>query len=156
MSGFMKVLPDRTYLWDTTVTTYAHAPVVMKGSTPNTVTNPAGTSADQIIGFAQEDAGPSAPLQAANATSVPVQYFGVVQAYAKGTIHTGGLVKIGPTIVITPAGYTSAITVYTVVAATQTAAAAQPYPIVGRAESESSADGDLIYISLSNLMGTYY
>lgn len=153
MAGQSKPLPDRTFLWNTAVTTYAGAPVVIS-TVANTVTNPAGTAADIIVGIAQEDAGPLAPIQAVNAQSLAVQYFGTARCVAKGTINVGNAVKIGPTISITPAGYTSAITIYTVQAATQTVAGSQPYPIVGWAETPSAADGTYVFVRL-DLNATY-
>jgi len=146
-------LPPNSYYWDTTVTAYQGAPVVLKGSgNPYMVTNPAGTAADVIVGIAEVDAGPSVPsseAEAANITVMGVQEYGVARCYAKGTIHAGNAVKCGPTISITPAGYSAAITVYTVQASTQTAAGSQPFPIVGFAVTESSADGDIVYVRLT-------
>lgn len=147
-----------TFNWDTTVTTYRGAPVVYKGSTLSYgVTNPAGTSADVIAGVATIDAGPGVPAfeaPAANITAIPVQEYGVIAMFAKGTINPGNVVKIGPTISTTPAGYTTAITVYTAQAATQATAGAQPYPVLGVAVTGSSADGDIVYVRL--IPGMYF
>lgn len=153
-SQFTPLSPD-TFYWDTSVTTYKGAPVVRKGSTAFTATNPAGTSADKIIGVSNEDAGPSAPNQAVNAKAISVSEGPCrVAMYGKGTIHTGDVVKIGPTISITPAGYASAITVYTCQTMAQTTAGSQPYPVLGYADSEGAADGDIVYVKLVN--GMYY
>lgn len=137
-----------SFLWDTTATTYRGAPVVYK-NVGFTVTNPAASSADRIAGVAWQDAGPSAPAQATSVDVITVLQEGVVQMYAKGTINPGDVVKIGPTISITPPGYSSAITVYTAQTVAQTAGGSPPYPVLGIAVGPAtSADGDYCYIYL--------
>lgn len=138
----------RTWVWDTTQTTYAGAPVVGSASTDDMVTNPAGTNADVIIGVALEDAGPAAYMSAANEKVVAVQWLGVAKMYAKGAITRMTPVKIGPTITLTPAGYTQPITIYTAQQATKAAAGAQPYPVIGVAMNSTAQDGDIVYVLL--------
>jgi hypothetical protein len=152
-TDYTPITPN-SYYWDTTVTTYRGSPVVVKptGNNPYMVTNPAGTSADIIVGVAEMDAGPGVPAayepQAANVDVITVKEVGVVAMYAKGAITQGQMVKIGPAISVTPAGYPSPITVYTAQAATQTAAGAQPYPVLGIAITNASQDGDVVYVLL--------
>lgn len=148
MAGKHNPYYERTYLWDATQTTYAGAPVVMSSSTDEMVTVPAGTSADVIFGIASEDAGPAAFASAVNEKVVAVQWAGNAQMYAKGAITRGQRVKVGPTITITPAGYTQPITINTAQAATQATAGSQPYPILGVATNSTSQDGDIIYVWL--------
>lgn len=152
-TDYTPITPN-SYYWDTSVTTYRGSPVVAKlsGTNPYMVTNPAGSSADIIIGVADMDAGPSVPTlyepDAVSVDVITVKEVGVVAMFAKGTITQGQMVKIGPTISITPAGYPSAITVYTAQAATQTAGGSQPYPVLGIALTNTSADGDIVYVLL--------
>ncbi len=149
-----KPIPDHTYLWNTAHTVIAGCPVVTT-STVDEVDLPAGASTDIIVGVATADAGPNALAQAVNATDVPVQVLGTALMYGKSGITAGAMVKINTaTINVTPAGYASAVAVWPVTAATQTAAGSQPYPIVGRARNGTTADGDIVYVDL--LIGEYY
>ncbi len=146
-------VPPNTYLWNTAHNIYAGSPVVVS-STAFTADTPAVWSADVVLGIALEDAGPAALGDAVNKDAITVQEYGTAWCYAKGTIAAGSWVKIGATISVTPPGYASSVTVQTVTAATQTAGGSQPYPMVGRALSASSADGDIVYIEL--VPGAYF
>lgn len=140
-------VPAGTYLWNTAHSVYAGCPVVQSGTTDE-IDLPAGTSADRIVGIALEDAGPAALAQAATQQVIAVQELGIARCYAKGAITAGNVVKVGTTISVTPAGYSAAVTMQTVSAATQAAAGAQPAPVVGIAQNTTANDGDIVYVRL--------
>lgn len=148
MAGQWLPFGARTFKWDTTATTYKGSPVVMSTSADDTVTNPAGTNADVIIGVAAEDAGPSAYGIAATQKVIAVTLFGVVPMFAKGSITRGAMVKIGPTITLTPIGAPQAETLYTAQSLTKASAGNQPYPALGVAMNNTSQDGDIVYVLL--------